>query len=71
MKVITFDARHTKAKLSASMGGDHIILTPKLRPEEDRNGTVRQHIFDLLIMEINQLNLVMRNTISGTPSCLC
>lgn len=38
MKVFTFDVHHTKAKLSASMGGDYINLTPKLRPEEDRNG---------------------------------
>ncbi|XP_049911900.1 adhesion G protein-coupled receptor L4 [Epinephelus moara] len=40
LKLFTFDARHTKAKLAASMGGDHINLTPKLRPEEDRNGSV-------------------------------
>ncbi|XP_070765228.1 adhesion G protein-coupled receptor L4 [Enoplosus armatus] len=40
LKLFTFDARHTKAKLSASMAGDHINLTPKLRPEEDRNGSV-------------------------------
>ncbi|XP_068447888.1 adhesion G protein-coupled receptor L4 [Clinocottus analis] len=40
MKLFTFDARHIKAKLSASMGGDLINLTPKLRPEEDRNGSV-------------------------------
>ncbi|KAI3368252.1 hypothetical protein L3Q82_007972 [Scortum barcoo] len=40
LKLFTFDARHIKAKLSASMAGDHINLTPKLRPEEDRNGSV-------------------------------
>ncbi|KAF3690846.1 Adhesion G protein-coupled receptor L4 Precursor [Channa argus] len=40
LQLFTFDARHTKAKLSASMGGDHINLTPKVRPEEDRNGSV-------------------------------
>lgn len=40
LKLFTFDALHIKAKLSASMGGDHIQLTPKLRPEEDRNGKV-------------------------------
>ncbi|XP_053177949.1 adhesion G protein-coupled receptor L4 [Scomber japonicus] len=39
LKLFTFDARDTK-KLSASMGGDHINLTPKLRPGESRNGTV-------------------------------
>ncbi|XP_032382303.1 adhesion G protein-coupled receptor L4 [Etheostoma spectabile] len=40
LKLFTFNARHTTAKLSASMGGNHIHLTPKLRPEEDRNGSV-------------------------------
>ncbi|KAM7387911.1 hypothetical protein PAMP_024122 [Pampus punctatissimus] len=40
MKLFTFVARNTKAKLSASMGGDHINLTPKLRPGESRNGSV-------------------------------
>uniref|UniRef100_A0A4W6DVM5 Adhesion G protein-coupled receptor L4 n=1 Tax=Lates calcarifer TaxID=8187 RepID=A0A4W6DVM5_LATCA len=40
LKLFTFDARHTKAKLSASMGGDHINMIPRLRPEEDRNGSV-------------------------------
>uniref|UniRef100_A0A3B4TIG3 Adhesion G protein-coupled receptor L4 n=1 Tax=Seriola dumerili TaxID=41447 RepID=A0A3B4TIG3_SERDU len=40
LKLFTFDARHSKAKLSASMGGDHINLTPRLRPDEDRNGSV-------------------------------
>ncbi|KAG8003725.1 Adhesion G protein-coupled receptor L4 [Nibea albiflora] len=42
LKLFTFDARHTKAKLSASMEGDHINLIPKPRPEEDRNGKVTQ-----------------------------
>ncbi|XP_062252001.1 adhesion G protein-coupled receptor L4 [Platichthys flesus] len=40
LKLFTFDARHTKAKVSASMGGDHMDLTRTLRPEEDRNGSV-------------------------------
>ncbi|XP_031612090.2 adhesion G protein-coupled receptor L4 [Oreochromis aureus] len=40
VKLFTFEAHHTKAKLSASMGGDHINLTAKVRPEEDRNGSV-------------------------------
>ncbi|XP_042078414.1 adhesion G protein-coupled receptor L4 isoform X2 [Haplochromis burtoni] len=40
VKLFTFEAHHTKAKLSASMGGDHINLTLKVRPEEDRNGSV-------------------------------
>lgn len=40
VKLFTFEAHHTKAKLSASMGGDHINLTLKVRPEEDRNGKV-------------------------------
>ncbi|XP_005734966.2 adhesion G protein-coupled receptor L4 [Pundamilia nyererei] len=40
VKLFTFEAHHTKAKLSASMRGDHINLTLKVRPEEDRNGSV-------------------------------
>ncbi|KAM8875921.1 adhesion G protein-coupled receptor L4 isoform 2-T2 [Spinachia spinachia] len=40
LKVFTFDVRHMKATLSASMGGDQINLTPKLRPEAERNGSV-------------------------------
>uniref|UniRef100_A0A3B4WS47 Adhesion G protein-coupled receptor L4 n=1 Tax=Seriola lalandi dorsalis TaxID=1841481 RepID=A0A3B4WS47_SERLL len=40
LKLFTFDARHSRAKLSAFMGGDHINLTPRLRPDEDRNGSV-------------------------------
>ncbi|KAM6921433.1 adhesion G protein-coupled receptor L4 [Xenentodon cancila] len=40
LKLFTFDAHHTKTKLSVSMGGDHINLTPKLRPEVERNGSV-------------------------------
>ncbi|KAM9761593.1 adhesion G protein-coupled receptor L4 [Menidia menidia] len=39
LKLFTFEAQ-TKTKLSVSMGGDHINLTPKLRPEEERNGSV-------------------------------
>ncbi|XP_034035833.1 adhesion G protein-coupled receptor L4 [Thalassophryne amazonica] len=39
LKLITFEVRNTKAKLSASMGGDHINLTPKLSTEEGRNGS--------------------------------
>ncbi|KAM4548104.1 adhesion G protein-coupled receptor L4 [Odontesthes bonariensis] len=40
LKLFTFEARQIKAKLSVSMGGDHINLTPKRRPEEERNGSV-------------------------------
>ncbi|XP_041647813.1 adhesion G protein-coupled receptor L4 isoform X2 [Cheilinus undulatus] len=40
LKVITFDARHIKATLSVSMAGDEISLSPKLRAEEDGNGSV-------------------------------
>uniref|UniRef100_A0A3Q1EKA4 Adhesion G protein-coupled receptor L4 n=1 Tax=Acanthochromis polyacanthus TaxID=80966 RepID=A0A3Q1EKA4_9TELE len=40
LKLFTFDAQNTKPKLSASMGGDHINLMPKLKPEDDRNGSV-------------------------------
>ncbi|XP_034557765.1 adhesion G protein-coupled receptor L4 [Notolabrus celidotus] len=40
LKLFTFDAQHTKAKLSASMAGDQINLIPKVRPEEKRNGSV-------------------------------
>uniref|UniRef100_A0A3P8S5X1 Adhesion G protein-coupled receptor L4 n=1 Tax=Amphiprion percula TaxID=161767 RepID=A0A3P8S5X1_AMPPE len=40
LKLFTFDAQHAKPKLSASMGGDHINLMPKLKPEDDRNGSV-------------------------------
>ena len=38
LKLFTFEAHQIKAKLSVSMGGDHINLTPKLKPEEERNG---------------------------------
>uniref|UniRef100_H2SDP2 Adhesion G protein-coupled receptor L4 n=1 Tax=Takifugu rubripes TaxID=31033 RepID=H2SDP2_TAKRU len=40
VKLYTFDARQPKAKLSASMAGDHINLSPKLRAAEDSNGSV-------------------------------
>ncbi|XP_072245495.1 adhesion G protein-coupled receptor L4 [Leuresthes tenuis] len=40
LKLFTFEAHQIKAKLSVSMGGDHINLTPRLRPEEERNGSV-------------------------------
>ncbi|XP_069009584.1 adhesion G protein-coupled receptor L4 [Embiotoca jacksoni] len=40
LRLFTLDAHHTRAKVSASMGGDHINLTPKQRPEADRNGSV-------------------------------
>ncbi|TDH08637.1 hypothetical protein EPR50_G00099660 [Perca flavescens] len=40
LKLFTFDARRITTKLSAFMGGNHIHLTPKLRPGEDRNGSV-------------------------------
>uniref|UniRef100_A0A8C7Z8B3 Adhesion G protein-coupled receptor L4 n=1 Tax=Oryzias sinensis TaxID=183150 RepID=A0A8C7Z8B3_9TELE len=38
LKLFTFDVQQTKAKLSASMGGDRISLTPKLMPKDGRNG---------------------------------
>lgn len=38
LKLFTFDVQQTKAKLSASMGGDRISLTPKLTPKDGRNG---------------------------------
>lgn len=40
LKLYTFDGRHTTAKLSASIGGDLIQLTPKQRPAKERNGKV-------------------------------
>lgn len=40
MKLHTFDARRNKARVSASMAGDHINLSPKLREAKDRNGKV-------------------------------
>lgn len=40
MKLYTFDARQTKARVSASVAGDHINLSPKLRAAKDRNGKV-------------------------------
>lgn len=40
IKVFTFDARHNKAHLFATMGADHINLTSKLSPEEERTGTI-------------------------------
>uniref|UniRef100_A0A8C5DLH6 Adhesion G protein-coupled receptor L4 n=1 Tax=Gouania willdenowi TaxID=441366 RepID=A0A8C5DLH6_GOUWI len=40
LKIYTFDAQQTKPKLSVSLGGDHINLTPKLQPQEDTNGSV-------------------------------
>ncbi|KAM4628873.1 adhesion G protein-coupled receptor L4 [Polymixia lowei] len=40
LKLVTFDVRQTKTKLSVSMGGDHINLSPKSRTEESRNGSV-------------------------------
>ncbi|KAM3875679.1 adhesion G protein-coupled receptor L4 [Diretmus argenteus] len=40
LKLYTFDVREKKAKLSVSMGGDQINLSPKSTPEEDRNGSV-------------------------------
>ncbi|XP_008327178.2 adhesion G protein-coupled receptor L4 [Cynoglossus semilaevis] len=40
LKVFTFDARHNKANLFATMGADHINLTSKLSPEEERTGSV-------------------------------
>ncbi|XP_021173955.1 adhesion G protein-coupled receptor L4 isoform X2 [Fundulus heteroclitus] len=40
LKLFTFDASQTKTKLSVSMGGDHIDLTPKLKPEDKTSGCV-------------------------------
>lgn len=40
MKLYTFDADQTKARVSASVAGDHINLSPKLRAAKDRNGKV-------------------------------
>lgn len=40
LKVVTFEARQTKAKLSATMGGDVVSLTPKVKPKNDKNGSV-------------------------------
>ncbi|XP_029904701.1 adhesion G protein-coupled receptor L4 isoform X2 [Myripristis murdjan] len=40
LKLYTFGVHQTKAKLSVSMGADHISLTPKSRPEQGRNGSV-------------------------------
>ncbi|KAM9385621.1 adhesion G protein-coupled receptor L4 [Pholidichthys leucotaenia] len=40
LKLFTFEARQPKAKLSATMGGAHIDLTPKLGPAEKKNGSV-------------------------------
>lgn len=39
LKVYTFDAQNSKTKLSASMGGDQIHLTPKVETQK-RNGSV-------------------------------
>lgn len=40
VKLYMFDARQPKAKLSASMAGDHINLSPKLPAAKDSNGKV-------------------------------
>ncbi|XP_074524494.1 adhesion G protein-coupled receptor L4 [Halichoeres trimaculatus] len=40
LKLFTFDARHKRVKLSATMAGDQISLIPKLGPKENRNGSV-------------------------------
>uniref|UniRef100_H3C2E6 Adhesion G protein-coupled receptor L4 n=1 Tax=Tetraodon nigroviridis TaxID=99883 RepID=H3C2E6_TETNG len=40
MKLYTIDAGQTKARVSASMAGDHINLSPKLQAAKDRNGSV-------------------------------
>uniref|UniRef100_A0A3B3CH10 Adhesion G protein-coupled receptor L4 n=1 Tax=Oryzias melastigma TaxID=30732 RepID=A0A3B3CH10_ORYME len=40
LKLVTFDVQQTKAKLSVSMGGDQISLTPKKKPMDGRNGSV-------------------------------
>ncbi|KAM8890258.1 adhesion G protein-coupled receptor L4 [Synchiropus picturatus] len=40
MKLLSLDGRKTNGKVSAHMGGDRMILTPKQQPKEDRNETV-------------------------------
>ncbi|KAK7889437.1 hypothetical protein WMY93_024997 [Mugilogobius chulae] len=40
LKLVTFEAKQTKAKLSAMMGGDVMNLTPKVKPKNERNGSV-------------------------------
>ncbi|XP_072294862.1 adhesion G protein-coupled receptor L4 [Eucyclogobius newberryi] len=40
LKAVTFEARQTKAKLSATMGGDEMSLTPKVKPRNERSGRV-------------------------------
>ncbi|XP_026201037.1 adhesion G protein-coupled receptor L4 [Anabas testudineus] len=40
LKLFTFDANHTKDRLTASIGENHINLTRKPRPEENINGSV-------------------------------
>ncbi|CAL1593551.1 unnamed protein product [Knipowitschia caucasica] len=40
LKLVTFEATQTKAKLSATMGRDVVNLTPKVKPREERNGQV-------------------------------
>ncbi|MED6247813.1 Adhesion G protein-coupled receptor L4 [Ataeniobius toweri] len=40
LKLFTFDVSQTKDKLSVSMRGDHIDLTPKLKAVDKRSGSV-------------------------------
>ncbi|XP_038128056.1 adhesion G protein-coupled receptor L4 [Cyprinodon tularosa] len=40
LRLFTFNSAQKKTKLSVSMGGDHINLTPKLKPEEKRSVSV-------------------------------
>lgn len=40
LKLVTFEAKKTKSKLSAKMGGDELHLMPKLKPKNERNGSV-------------------------------
>lgn len=49
MKLYTFDAGETKARVSASVAGDHINLSPKLRAAKDRNGKVALLAFSNVI----------------------
>uniref|UniRef100_A0A3B4AB58 Adhesion G protein-coupled receptor L4 n=1 Tax=Periophthalmus magnuspinnatus TaxID=409849 RepID=A0A3B4AB58_9GOBI len=40
LKLVTFEAKQSKAKLSATLGGDEVNLMPKVKPKNERNGSV-------------------------------
>lgn len=78
MKLVTFDASNTKAKLSASMGGDHINLTPKLRPVDGRNGNWDSNIYSWFVLPSafciwiyvdSDVNYIYAHIQSTTQSC--